>query len=128
MQLFIDNLNSSVCFLIMVCLIMPHTKQPDHPPRLKLLGVGSADTRALKANIKEALKQLSLNIIVDDIERLEQLLEYDISGIPALAYNGQVLFQKMVPSVDDLKELFKIHLLQATNQNGNLNGKDTEKV
>ncbi len=107
---------------------MPHTKQPDHPPRLKLLGVSTADTRTLKANIKEALKQLSLNIIVDDIERLEQLLEYDISGIPALAYKEQVLFQKIVPSVDELKELFKIHLMQAPHQNGNLNGNKTENV
>ncbi|MFN7116171.1 MAG: thioredoxin family protein [Saprospiraceae bacterium] len=107
---------------------MPHTKQPDHPPRLKLLGVGSADTRALKANIKEALRQLSLNIIVDDIERLEQLMEYDISGIPALAYNGKVLFQKMVPSVEDLKELFQNLLLNHSNGNGNTNGKEAENV
>lgn len=86
---------------------MPHTDQSHHLPRLKLLGVGSSETRILKANVKEALHQLSLDIIVDDVERIEQLMEYDISGIPALAYGDKILFQKIVPSVEELKVIFK---------------------
>jgi nucleotide-binding universal stress UspA family protein len=90
---------------------MLHKSKQDHLPRLKLLGVGSAETRTLKANVKEALSQLSLDVIVDDVERLEQLMEYDISGIPALAYDGKILFQKIVPSVEELKTLFKYLLI-----------------
>lgn len=96
---------------------MPQANPNGQLPRLKLLGVGSADTRALKANVKEALKELSLHVIVEDIERLEQLMEYDISGIPALAYEGEVLFQKIVPSVEDLKALFREVLMNRTSDN-----------
>jgi hypothetical protein len=89
---------------------MPNTNREHDLPRLKLLGVGSSETLTLKANVKEALRQLSLNVIVEDVERLEQLMEYDISGIPALAYDGKILFQKIVPSVEELKVLFKLVL------------------
>lgn len=80
--------------------------QPIYIPQLKILGVGSSDTRILKANVKEALDQLCLNAIVEEVDRLEQLMEYDISGIPALVYDGKILFQKIVPSVEELKVLF----------------------
>lgn len=86
---------------------MPRSDQENHWHRLKILGVGSSDTRELKANVKEALRQLAMDVVVDDVERLEQLMEYDISGIPALAYGDEILFQKMVPSVDELKMLFQ---------------------
>lgn len=98
---------------------MSLTSNDNQVPRLKILGVGSSDTRVLKANVAEALRQLCLEIIVDDVERLEQLMEYDISGIPALAFDNQILFQKMVPSVEDLKVLFQNLLLNPTGNGHN---------
>ncbi len=91
---------------------MKGTDKQEQLPHLKILGVGSAETRTLKANVKEALEQLSLDTTVEEVERVEQLMEYDISGIPALAYEEKILFQKTVPSVEELKVIFRYLLLQ----------------
>lgn len=91
------------------------TEENNHLPRLKILGVGSSETRVLKANVKEALRQLSIDILVEEVERLEQLMEYDISGIPALVYGNQILFQKIIPSIEDLKRVFQNLLLVDVN-------------
>ena len=41
---------------------------------------------------------------------IESLLKYDITGIPALALNGKVIAQKVVPEVEDLKIAFQLLL------------------
>lgn len=74
-------------------------------PQLELLGIDSAQNRKLKAHLKEALQALLLDIPIVEISDIEKLLQYDISGIPSLAINGRVLFQQMVPSVEELKRI-----------------------
>lgn len=74
-------------------------------PQLELLGIDSAQNRKLKAHLKEALQELALDIPVVEISEIEKLLQYDISGIPSLAINGRVLFQQLVPSVEELKRI-----------------------
>lgn len=74
-------------------------------PTLKLLGVGSSRTKALKENLLQALEQLHVKVILEEVEDVEQLMQYDISGIPALVMNEQVIIQKEVPTVEALKEI-----------------------
>lgn len=75
-----------------------------HPssPRILLLGIGSAKDRALKANLLAALNQLQLEIPVEEVSDLDLLLSYGIAGIPALIIDDKVVFQKVVPSTEDL--------------------------
>lgn len=72
---------------------------------LELLGVGSSKHRAFRTNLDEALRALSLQVPVTEIEDIDELLRYGIAAIPALLYNGNVLFQEEVPSVEDLKNV-----------------------
>ena len=78
--------------------------------RLELLGIGSAKNRALKANLLEALNQLDIEVVIEEVQHIDELLKYDISGIPALVVNGRVVFQRIVPSVEDLKIVLSVLL------------------
>lgn len=86
-------------------------------PRLHLLGVGSLETKALKRNVLLALQELGLNVILEEIEAFERLMEYDISGIPALAVGEDVVLEKEIPSVEALKDLLKPIFSSANNDN-----------
>jgi len=83
--------------------------------QLELLGIGSAKNRALRANLDEALSQLDMKVAIQEVSSIEELLQYDISGIPALVVNGRVVFQRVVPSVEDIKIVLSV-LLQKEHQ------------
>ena len=76
--------------------------------QLELLGIGSAKNRALRVNLEEALRQLELEAPIQEVSSIDQLLQYDISGIPALVINGRVVFQRIVPSVEDIKIVLSV--------------------
>ncbi len=84
--------------------------------RLELLGIGSAKNRALKANLEEALRQLDLDIPIEEVRDIHSLMRYDISGIPALALNGKVIFQRIVPEVEDIKIVLRVLLQSVRNE------------
>lgn len=70
---------------------------------LELLGIGSLRHRTFKSNLLKAMADLRITHPISEVTDLAELLNYDITGIPALVINGQVVFEKEVPSVDDLK-------------------------
>lgn len=73
---------------------------------IQVLGIeGSIQTEQLRTNLIEALSSLGLRAVVEDVSGMEQLMKYKINGIPALAVDGTVLLQKMVPPAEDLKIL-----------------------
>ncbi len=82
-------------------------------PRLKVLGVGSIKTRALKANLLAALEILRLEIPFEEVEGVNELMQYDISGIPAIVLDEDILIQKQVPSVENLVVLLEPFFLLA---------------
>ena len=95
---------------------MSEGKGPETGPSIELLGIGSSKHRQLKANLQKALNELSLDIPVQEITDIDELMRYEVSGIPALAINGQVLFQQIVPSVEDLIIVLKVLLSGSINQ------------
>lgn len=70
--------------------------------QIKLLGIGSAKDRALKANLLAALDVLELEVEFLEITNVNEILSYGISGIPALLLDDKIIFQKIVPSVEEL--------------------------
>jgi len=77
---------------------------------LQLLGIGSSDDRALMQNVRKALQELSLDMPVEEIRDINAMLEHGISGIPALLVNNKVVFQKVVPSVEDVRIVLSVLL------------------
>lgn len=70
--------------------------------QIKLLGIGSAKDRALKANLLAALEVLELDVELLEVSNVNEILSYGISGIPALLLDDKIIFQKIVPSVEEL--------------------------
>lgn len=95
---------------------MSEEKRWNGKPRIELLGIGSLKHRQLKANLFQALSDLSLNVPVREVTDIDELMRYEVAGIPALAVNGQVLFQQVVPSVEDLSIVLKVLLSGSVNQ------------
>jgi len=81
--------------------------------RLEILDVGSNKGKALKANAEEALHELGVDLPIEDVSDIDRLLEYGISGIPALVVDGRVVLQKMVPSTKELRVVLSILLASA---------------
>ena len=75
--------------------------------KVELLGIGSVRYQKLKKNLDAALAQLGLSPRVVEITDIDQLMGYDVSGIPALIVDGRVLFQRVVPSVEDIVDVFR---------------------
>lgn len=75
--------------------------------KIELIGIGSAKHRQLKANLEQAMEETGVHYPVTEISELERLLTYKIGGIPALVINGKIAFEKVVPSVTDLKLLLE---------------------
>jgi len=82
--------------------------------RLEILDVGSNKGKALKANAEEALHELGMDLPIEDVSDISRLLEYGISGIPALVVDGRVVLQKMVPSAKELRVMLSILLSSPT--------------
>jgi len=76
--------------------------------RIQILGVHDyGETNSLKSNVVAALEALDVEAGVEEISDVDELIKYDIAGIPALVVDGRVIFQKKVPSVADLKIMLK---------------------
>lgn len=83
---------------------------------LELLGIGSSKDLRLRANLLEAARSVKLNLTIKDINSIDKFLKYDISGIPALVKDGQIIFQKIVPTVEELRIILGL-LSNSTNLN-----------
>lgn len=70
--------------------------------KLELLGIGSAKDRKMRAHLEEALRRIGYDIPIQEVRAIKDLMRYDISGIPALAINNQIIFQKEVPQIEEL--------------------------
>jgi nucleotide-binding universal stress UspA family protein len=81
--------------------------------RLEILDVGSNKGKALKANAAQALLDLGLDLVIEEVSDINQLLEYGISGIPAMAIDGRVVLQKTVPSVQEMRVVLSVLLSSA---------------
>jgi nucleotide-binding universal stress UspA family protein len=94
---------------------MSHTLEGNNGElHIELIGIGSAKHRRLKANLLQAMAALGIDYPIREVSQLEQLLTYNIGGIPALLINGRIAFEKVVPSVEDLKLLLGALLAHET--------------
>lgn len=98
---------------------MEEKDNPVKVHKLELLGIGASMDRQLKANLLQALWQLGLDIPVEEVREIDRLLESGVSGIPALIVNGQVVIQKVVPTVEELR-LLLFALLKMPGQKVNI--------
>ena len=91
---------------------MPKNSYQQRDIKLELLGIGSAKDRKMKAHLEEALRRIGCDIPIHEVRAISDLMRYDISGIPALAINNQIIFQKVVPQVEDIALAIRLAITQ----------------
>ncbi len=75
--------------------------------RIQILGIGCKKSRALKANVLEALRTLPLEASLEEVTKVEDIVRYQILTTPALLINGEVMSEGYVPEVPELLFWFK---------------------
>lgn len=76
--------------------------------RIQILGIGCKKSRALKANVYEALHHTSLEVNVEEVAAIEDIMQFQIHATPALIIEGNIVIEGEVPSIDEL-----VHLLES---------------
>ena len=70
---------------------------------IKILGIpDSQRTLELTSRVQAALEHLKIETTLNIESDLQKLISYNLSGIPALAINNQVIFQKDLPNIEDI--------------------------
>lgn len=72
-----------------------------------ILGNGDLNCIALEENVKEALKQLGIDLMIGHVKEYALIDSYGVSLTPALVVNKKVLSEGNVISVEEVKDLLK---------------------
>ncbi len=57
--------------------------------------------------LNEVLGQLEVEYNIQIVSDLEQFIHYDLRGIPALVIDGEVLYERQLPDLDELKVMLR---------------------
>jgi len=71
---------------------------------IKVLGKGCKNCKKLEENVKEAIKEMSLDASVEKVENVKDIVAYGVMSTPALVVDETVKFMGRVPSVQDIKK------------------------
>ncbi|MFT4760778.1 MAG: hypothetical protein ACI9XO_000804 [Paraglaciecola sp.] len=66
--------------------------------KIKILGVDNIRRKKLENTVKKSLKKLSLVADIQIVSVLDDILKYDVAGIPALLVDEVIICQKCVPN------------------------------
>lgn len=72
---------------------------------IQLLGIGCKKSRALKANLLSALRAISVEAKMEEVNTIEDIIKYQIVATPALLINRSVVSEGYVPEVKELQSL-----------------------
>ncbi len=75
--------------------------------RIQILGIGCKKSRALKANLLEALARTGMDAAVEDVREIDRIISYQILSTPALLIDGELFYQGVVPEVEELERLLR---------------------
>lgn len=65
---------------------------------IKVLGPGCARCQQLEKTVKEVVKELGVNVKIEDIKDIKKIMEYPILSTPGLVINGKLVVSGRVPS------------------------------
>ncbi len=72
---------------------------------IKVLGTGCAGCKALEATVREVVAELGLNALVEKIEDLMQIMNYNVMSMPGLVVDGKVVSTGRRLSASEVKEI-----------------------
>lgn len=72
---------------------------------IKILGSGCASCQALERMVRQALKEMGLDVPIDKVTEVEDIMSYGIMWTPGLVIDGEVKASGRLPKMDELKRL-----------------------
>jgi small redox-active disulfide protein 2 len=74
---------------------------------IKVLGPGCANCKNMEALVKNAVKELNLDITIDKVSDIQEIMKYTMTT-PGLVVNGKLKHAGMpLPSIEKVKEIIK---------------------
>lgn len=62
--------------------------------------------------VKTAMLELGVEYDIQVVSDLQAFMQHDLTGIPALLIGNEVVFQRQVPSLEEVKAILQAHLAQ----------------
>ena len=72
--------------------------------KIQILGTGCPKCRTLTANAEAAVKELGIEATVEKVEKIADIMKFNVMVTPALVVDGQVKSAGKVLSAEDIKK------------------------
>jgi small redox-active disulfide protein 2 len=72
---------------------------------VKVLGTGCAKCMALEKTVNEVIKEMNLDVTVEEVKDMNRILAYPILTTPGLVIDEEVVLFGRVPKKDEVREL-----------------------
>lgn len=72
---------------------------------VKILGSGCANCKKLYTNTEEAIKDLAIDITIQEVKDLDEILNYGVMKTPALVVDEKVKASGRVLGKEEIKKL-----------------------
>jgi small redox-active disulfide protein 2 len=75
--------------------------------KIEILGTGCPKCKATEKVVRKVVEELGKDIEVVKVEDLQEIVNRGVMMTPAVAVDGEVKIVGHVPSIDEIKKLFK---------------------
>jgi small redox-active disulfide protein 2 len=75
--------------------------------RIQVLGAGCPKCKALTANAEAAVKALGIEATVEKVQKIADILKFNVMMTPALVVDGQVKSAGRVPGVEEIRKMLE---------------------
>lgn len=75
--------------------------------KIQILGTGCPKCKKLTANAEEAVKNAGIEATIEKVEKLTDILKFNVVLTPALVVDGKVKSSGKVLSVEEIEEIIK---------------------
>ena len=75
--------------------------------KIEVLGPGCPRCQALEANVREAVKDMGLDAVVQKITDLGKIMEYGVMSTPGIVVDGELKGSGRLFSVEEIKEMLR---------------------
>lgn len=75
--------------------------------KIQVLGIGCPKCKKLTANAEEAVKNAGVEATIEKVEKLADILKFNVMLTPALVVDGKVKSSGKVLGVEEIEEIIK---------------------